>query len=180
VIVTESSDPWWSLTTLRVHGEPRARPRRVGDGVAGKQVAFIGFNPRQQAPAVWLEGPGAFCQATLFGEPTPKPSAQALDVDRRNVEQTLRDPLATLGPVRVVPEQKDGKLVGIRLFGIRPSTLLGSIGLRSGDRLESINGFSVASPEKALEAYAHLRTARRLSVHLSRVGRPVDLELNIN
>jgi general secretion pathway protein C len=78
-----------------------------------------------------------------------------------------------------VPEQKDGKTVGIRLFGIRPDTLLGSIGLQNGDRLEKINGFDMASPEKALEAYARLRTAPSLSVQLTRRGAPTTLEIQI-
>jgi hypothetical protein len=39
------------------------------------------------------------------------------------------------------------------LFGIRPDTLLGTLGLENGDRLQTINGFDMASPEKALEAY---------------------------
>ena len=53
---------------------------------------------------------------------------------------------------RIVPEQENGKVVGIRLFGIRPETLLGTLGLENGDRLQTINGFDMASPEKALEA----------------------------
>jgi len=80
----------------------------------------------------------------------------------------------------VVPEQQDGAIVGVRLFGIRPGSLLATLGLQSGDRLESINGLSVASPEEALEAYARLRTAERLNVRLSRSGKPVELTLNIN
>jgi general secretion pathway protein C len=193
LIVTESSDPWWSLSTLRGPGEARPQLRRVGDGIAGKQVAFIGFNPRQQAPAVWLEGRGAFCQCTLFqrqAEPAPAPAAVPapvplatstdFNVERSLIEKGLADPASVVGPVRVIPERRDGKLIGVRLFGIRPASLPGVLGLQNGDRLESINGFNVASPEQALEAYARLRTAKRLYVHVDRVGRPLELNLNIN
>jgi general secretion pathway protein C len=173
LIVSESQDPTWSLTTLRETGQTRARLRRVGDDVAGKQVAFIGYNPKRQAPAVWLEGRGTSCQSMLFYEPPQiahaAPQTKPLDA-----------PLSLVRSLRVVPEQKDGKTIGLRLFGIRPSSLLDSLGLKNGDRLESINGFSVASPEKALEAYARLRTASRLNVRLSRTGKPVDLSLNIH
>ena len=51
---------------------------------------------------------------------------------------------------RIVPEQENGKVVGIRMFGIRPDTLLGMLGMENGDRLQTINGFDMASPEKAL------------------------------
>jgi general secretion pathway protein C len=80
---------------------------------------------------------------------------------------------------RIVPEQENGKTVGVRLFGIRPDTLLGTLGLQNGDRLESINGFNMASPEKALEAYARLRTADHLTVTVNRQGKPVNIDFNI-
>lgn len=188
-IVTQSSDPLWSLTTVRTTGEPRARLRRVGDEVADKHVAFIGYNPKQMLPAVWLEAGDDSCQSALF---LPAPAAVAAPlvvaalpearsgVSRGEVGRVLENPLSALGRVRVVPEQRDGKPVGLRLFGIQPTSLLGTLGLKSGDRLETINGFSVASPEKALEAYARLRTAARLDVHIVRSGQPVDLTLRIN
>ena len=80
---------------------------------------------------------------------------------------------------RIVPEQKDGKVVGVRLFGIRPKTMLGVLGMKNGDRLEQINGFDMGSPEKALEAYARLRTASSLKVKVTRRGKPVVLEYQI-
>jgi general secretion pathway protein C len=81
---------------------------------------------------------------------------------------------------RIVPEKgPDGKTVGIRLFGIRPDTLLGSLGLQNGDRIETINGFNMASPEDALNAYARLRSANKLAVKLTRRGQPTTLDLNI-
>ena len=65
------------------------------------------------------------------------------------------------------------------LFGIRPDTLLGKLGLQNGDRLEAINGFEMASPEKALEAYARLRTADSLAVKVTRRGAPVTIDFKI-
>ena len=37
---------------------PRPRMHRVGDDVGGKQVEFIGFNPRKNTPSVWLSSGG--------------------------------------------------------------------------------------------------------------------------
>lgn len=176
-IVTESlNDPWWSLASLRDGSEPSARLRRVGDGVAGKQVAFIGYNPRQQAPTVWLEGGGGSCQSMLFKASRPGASAVAPQL----AGSAPMDPMSLMGSVRVVPEKQGGSIVGLKLLGIRPGSLLGQVGLQSGDRLESINGLSISSPENALQAYAQLPTAKRLNVQLSRRGRPVELTLNIN
>jgi general secretion pathway protein C len=214
-IITESSDPTWSVAAVQGQGEPHPRLRRVGDDVAGKKVAFIGFNPRQGSPALWLEGTGTLCQSMLFGKPgeapapAPEPAAAAtptpsppvatgatsvpddiaskvqkvsdteFNVDRSVVDKILENQAELMKSARIVPEQKDGKVVGIRLFGIRPDTLLGTLGMQNGDRLESINGFNMASPEKALEAYARLRTASNLNVKINRRGQPVSIDYRI-
>lgn len=215
-IVTESNDPTWSVAALQGPGEPHPRMRRVGDDVAGKRVAFIGFNPLEQTPAVWMENGAAVCQAMLFrtqppvgaapAAPAPAPAAAVAEppkssgapalpsdmaskiqkisdteynIDRSVVDRILENQTELMRSARIVPEQKDGKVVGVRLFGIRPDTLLGTLGLQNGDRLESINGFNMASPEKALEAYARLRTASALNVKVNRRGSPVSVDYHI-
>ena len=218
LIVTESNDPEWSVAALMGTGETHPRMRRAGDEVAGKKVVFIGFNPRDVTPAVWLSGGGQLCQAQLFRPagaapaaapapaPTPAPEAapppttpgrgptplppelaakiqkvsdNEFHIDRSVVDKILEDQAELMRSARIVPEQKDGKVVGVRLFGIRPDTLLGKLGLQNGDRLETINGYNMASPEKALEAYARLRTANGLSVKVNRRGSPVGIQYNI-
>ncbi|HEY5958315.1 MAG TPA: hypothetical protein VIV60_17245, partial [Polyangiaceae bacterium] len=54
LIITESSDPVWSIAALQGPGETAPKLRRVGDEVGTSKVAYIGFNPRHQSPAVWL------------------------------------------------------------------------------------------------------------------------------
>ena len=80
---------------------------------------------------------------------------------------------------RIVPEKEGDKVVGIRLFGIRPDSLLGTLGIENGDRLGAINGFEMGDPQKALEAYTKLRTADHLTVAVNRHGKPVDINFNI-
>jgi general secretion pathway protein C len=213
LIVTESEDPLWSVAALQGPGEPHPRMRRVGDDVAGKKVAFIGYNPLEQTPAVWIESGVQVCQAMLFRTqppvaaaapapaapapeaPKPASGAPALDpaiaskiqkvsdtefnIDRSVIDKIMENQAELMKSARIVPEQKDGKVVGVRLFGIRPDTLLGTLGLQNGDRLETLNGFNMASPEKALEAYARLRTASNLNVKVNRRGAPVSIDLHI-
>jgi general secretion pathway protein C len=207
-IVTESHDPLWSVAALQAPGEPRPRMHRVGDDVGGKKVEFIGYNPRENTPAVWLSSGTTLCQAMLFktqptlpaapaavaaappppppsGGPNPVPADIAskiqrisdteFNIDRSVVDKILENQAELMKSARIVPETKDGKVLGIRLFGIRPETLLGTLGLQNGDRLESINGFNMGSPEKALEAYARLRTASQLAVTVNRGGAEVSI-----
>ena len=51
--------------------------------------------------------------------------------------------------------------MGVRLFNIRPTSMLGALGLQNGDRLSSINGFEMNEPQKMLEAYQKLVTSSR-------------------
>lgn len=106
-------------------------------------------------------------------------SETELEVDRSAVDKILENQADLMKSARIVPEQKDGKVVGIRLFGVRPETLLGQLGLANGDRLETINGFDMGSPEKALEAYARLRTAGSLTLKVNRRGKPTTINIKI-
>lgn len=108
-----------------------------------------------------------------------KLSETEFEIDRTAVDKILEDQSSLMRSARIVPEQKDGKTIGIRLFGVRPETLLGQLGLKNGDRLESINGFDMGSPEKALEAYARLRTADSLKIKLNRRGQDTTLDFKI-
>ncbi|MEP7053611.1 MAG: type II secretion system protein GspC [Pseudomonadota bacterium] len=213
-IITESTNPIWSVAALQAPGDPRPRMHRVGDDVGGKKVEFIGFNPRENSPSVWLSNGATLCQAMLFHVQPPLPAAPApaavaavpppptpagganpvpadiaskiqkvsdteYNIDRSVIDKVLENQAELMKSARIVPETKDGKVLGIRLFGIRPDTLLGTLGLQNGDRLDAINGFNMGSPEKALEAYARLRTASSLDVNVNRRGAPVAISIHI-
>ncbi|MBN2196571.1 MAG: general secretion pathway protein GspC [Polyangiaceae bacterium] len=160
-------------------------------GAAVCQALLFATQPQPQAaPAKGGAVPAAVGSAAAAKRGAPsipadmkakiqRVSATEFNVDRGVVDKILENQADLMRSARVVPEQQDGKVVGVRLFGIRPDTLLGTLGLENGDRLETINGFAMASPEKALEAYARLRTAEKLSVSVNRRGQPVTLEFNI-
>jgi len=101
------------------------------------------------------------------------------NVDRNVVDKIIENQAELMKSARIIPEQQDGKVVGIRMLNIRPETLLGKLGLQTGDMLKSINGFDMTSPEKALEAYAKLRTAPNIQIGIVRNGKPTNIEFNI-
>ncbi len=70
VIISESPDPRWSVAALRSADQPRVELHRIGDDMAGQRVEFIGYNPLQRSPAVWLSSAGNLCQALLFSQLT--------------------------------------------------------------------------------------------------------------
>ncbi len=203
LVITASSDPDWSFAAMTSGTETKSQLRRRGGEIGGKKVHFIGWD------RVWLETGPSLCQVGLWqpavaaapppvaapvkqpsggGAPGVDPSiskgivrvsANEFNVDRGVVDKILENQADLMRQARIVPEQENGKVVGIRLFGVRQDTLLGVLGMENGDRLQTINGFDIASPEKALEAYARLRTADKLNITLNRRGQNMNLDYNI-
>jgi len=101
------------------------------------------------------------------------------DIDRSLVDKILADPTAAARSARIVPSIKDGKANGFKLYAIRPNSMFAKIGLQNGDTIQSINGFDMSSPDKALEVYTKVRSASNLSVSVLRRGLPVNLEYSI-
>jgi general secretion pathway protein C len=108
-----------------------------------------------------------------------KVSDNEFNVERAVIDSILENQADLMRSARIVPEKEGDKVVGIRLFGIRADSLLGTLGIENGDRLGSINGFEMGDPQKALEAYSKLRTADHLTVSVNRRGKPMNIDFNI-
>jgi S1-C subfamily serine protease len=80
---------------------------------------------------------------------------------------------------RLVPAVKDGQLIGLKLFAIRPGSLFAILLLRNGDLVRKVDGRSIASPEQALETYAKVRNTKSISVELERAGQPLTLTYHV-
>lgn len=207
LVVAASDDPAWSVAALSAsHTQGKTQMRRIGDEFGTKRVWYIAWDrvwlqgdgqlcqskmfaeeePQAAAappPKAMTTNPrgnrGAPSVPADIASKIQRVSATEFNVDRSVVDQILENQATLMRSARIVPEQENGKVVGIRLFGVRPDTLLGTLGLENGDRLETINGFNMASPEKALEAYARLRTADHLTVTVNRRGKPTNIDFNI-
>lgn len=204
LIIAASSDPDWSMAALSSGGD-KSQLRRRGGEYNGKKVHFIGwdrvwfqngsslcqahvFKPGETAtpapaPAPIASTPpakgGAGALDPALAKGIQRLSATEFNIDRGVVDKILENQSELMRQARIVPEQENGKVVGIRMFGIRPETLLGTLGMENGDRLQTINGFDMASPEKALEAYARLRTADKLTIRLTRGTKELNIDYNI-
>jgi general secretion pathway protein C len=209
LIVVASADPAWSMAALSGGGAPATKLVRIGEEIGGKTVQIVEWNrvvlsAGSSLCQIQMFRPSKVAAATPAPAPAPTPapgaaavvggatavpadiaskiqkvSATEFNVDRQVVDKILENQAELMRSARIVPEQENGKVVGIRLFGIRPDTLLGTLGLENGDRLQTINGFDMASPEKALEAYARLRTADHLTVQVNRRGQNTNIDFNI-
>jgi hypothetical protein len=102
-------------------------------------------------------------------------SDSQFDITRRALDAFVGNQARLLGTARIVPSQHEGVVTGVRLYGIRRGSTLDLLGFQNGDELQTINGFDVSSPERALEAYARIRGASELRVGMVRRGAPLEL-----
>lgn len=205
LVIAGSEDPDWSFAVL-AGPDGKSVLKRRGEQINGQTVHFVGDlrTEERRHPAgglwdrVWLTSGGARCQAAL-GAKVPGVTAKGapqvasasamggrirqvgeheFSVDRSAVEEILANP-GELMKTRVLPVRQGDRVMGMRLMGIRPGSLFGTLGLQNGDVLTSINGFEMNDPQKMLEAYAKLMHADRLTTTVLRGGKPVNLEFNI-
>lgn len=108
-----------------------------------------------------------------------KDSPTEYRIERGAVDLVLEDHTSLMRSTRIVPQKKNGEVIGVRLLKVGSRSLLGTLGLKRGDTVKSVNGFSLASPEKALQAYARLRTASNIRVEVVRKNRPMTLTYKI-
>ena len=92
-------------------------------------------------------------------------------VSRGAIDAALQGQRGLGRRTRIVPEIRDGRTVGVRVFGIRPGDSLSSLGFADGDVILRVGDVEVASPDRCLEAYTTLRAADRLMVSFERRGR---------
>jgi general secretion pathway protein C len=108
-----------------------------------------------------------------------KTGEHSYEIQRQTLESVLGNMNLLSRSARIVPEIKDGKSGGFRLYSVRPDGPFAKIGMQNGDVISSINGLEITSPEKALEVYSKLKSASHLSLGLERNGQKVTKDYSI-
>jgi general secretion pathway protein C len=189
VVIAEFSDPAASLAAFEVEGGEAVMRRRGGE-IGQARVEYIA------ADRVFVREDGKVCQTQLFAQPPPPPAkdrrpanpeagggidpsiARGIErlgpgryrIDRGVVQRLLDDQAEIMKGALMRPEKEGDATVGVRLVAVRPDRLFGLLGMQDGDLMRSINGYDFSSPERILEAYAHLRDATEIRVDFTRGG----------
>lgn len=106
-------------------------------------------------------------------------NSNKFSIPRSFVDRILSHQAEVLNTTRVVPQEENGQMTGVRLYGIRRNGLLDKLGLQNGDLLRTINGFEMSNPDTALEAYSRLRTASNLAISVVRGGATTNIQYEI-
>lgn len=204
LVIVATNEPDVSFAAFEVEGK-RVLRKRNGE-IGNMRIAYIGrdrvlleknaggycqaqlFAPRAKTNEEVREREGSRV-VQQPGTPSPfekeiagkivKRSETEYEIDRATVDRIL-EAQTELMKARVLPEKEGDKVIGVRILSVKPGSVLSLIGIQSNDRLETINGFSVGTPEDALQAYARLRSgADHLTVHLTRNGKPMNIDYSI-
>lgn len=190
----------WSVAVMRDTEAKATGAFPVGGKIHGATVTGI------LETRVYLDNQGKSEYIDLFEPPAPPPpppgaapvpnkdtdpfaadlakgikklSENNYELQRSTLESVLGNMSLLSRSARIVPEMKDGKAAGFRLFAVRPDGPFGVIGMQNGDIISSINGLEITSPEKALEVYAKLKSASHLSLGMERNSQKITKEYNI-
>jgi general secretion pathway protein C len=194
------ADPRWSMAIIRDTDEKSAGAYAIGAKVREAKITDIGETRvdldvagRREYLELFDKGPGPApaAAAVVAAAPSSDPLAAELEkgvkktgehtyeVQRQTVDSLLGNMSALSRAARIVPEIRDGKGVGFRLFSVRPDGPFAKIGLQNGDVISAINGLEMTSPDNALMVYTKLKSASHLSVGLERNGQKITKEYNI-
>lgn len=95
------------------------------------------------------------------------------EIQREALAVILNNPMRFATGARLVPSFFKNRPTGFKLYAVRPSSIYSALGLKSGDTIHQLNGKALRSPDQLLALYRGLRGAHRVTIALSRRGRPI-------
>jgi general secretion pathway protein C len=79
----------------------------------------------------------------------------------------------------IEPYVKNGRTEGLRITGLEQSPLAAIVGLRNGDIVQTVNGQTLDSKQKAFQVLKKARTQSTINMQLLRNGKTKDLSLDL-
>lgn len=95
-----------------------------------------------------------------------------ITVSRKDIQNSLKDINNLMSQVRIRPHFKDGKSDGLSVSRIKGGSIFSKLGLRNGDIVQKINGEPINSPDEVLMLYEKLKSGSRVSLEVTRKGKP--------
>ncbi len=136
-----------------------------------------------EAPIEQMEPPSRATSGGLSEDELSQGITQVSDtqysVARTLLDKVLSNQSELMRAARIIPYEENGRVIGVKVYGIRRSSLLGRLGVQNGDVLRTINGFDLSSPDSALEAYTKLREMDQFTIAMVRRGQPRNMDYTV-
>lgn len=89
-------------------------------------------------------------------------------LDRREIDDAMKNLPALLTKARIIPNFKNGQPDGFRIFAIAKDSLYSKIGLQNGDILNRINGVEVKDPQNFMKVLEQIKDENDIRIDLVR------------
>jgi general secretion pathway protein C len=93
-------------------------------------------------------------------------SDTSFQVNREQVEETMRNPAELFSEARILPKYDNGQMVGVQLSSIKPGSLFEDIGIQNGDTVTQVNGITVTSPQDSAALLKELTESSDFQVNV--------------
>lgn len=135
--------------------------------------------PAVEAPAPPSSGGSGGLSDDELSQGITQVSDTQYNVARSLLDKVLSNQSELMRAARIIPYEENGRVIGVKVYGIRRSSLLGRLGVQNGDVLRTINGFDLSSPDSALEAYTKLREMDQFTIAMVRRGQPRNMDYSV-
>jgi general secretion pathway protein C len=194
-----SDDPNWSMAAIRTTEPKRVLMVGIGQTIGDAELIRVEmrrveFRRNGRLEYLDLFGEGGEKKApprktasrrrrrrrnTKYDKGIKKIGKHRYEIERKLVNEFLSNAAMAGRGAKIIPNMRNGKSDGFRIYAIRPYSIFGKLGIRNGDVIRSINNQDITSPDKALELYTKLRGASHLTVSVTRRNKPVTLHYTI-
>lgn len=193
--VISSSEPTQARAFILVDG--KQQQFAVGEQLpgAGKVLlnkvlvdrAIIDNNGRLET--LWLYDPALSASQSQASNPGADSAAATVDM-RANTQvtalaqnyrqQLYQNPSSLADVIQVAPAMEGGKLVGYRISPGRDPAQFEKFGLKPGDIVTSVNDIALDDPQRAIELYNVIRTARDASISVRRGSDQMTMMISLD
>ena len=102
-----------------------------------------------------------------------------ITTDRETISGAISRVRDIMRDVKIGPYSADGKKLGIAITRLNEKGILKEIGIKQGDIIETVNGFTLNSPYQIFNAYRKLKGKDQLEVKILRSSQPLILTYRV-
>lgn len=96
------------------------------------------------------------------------------------MRRALAQQEALFRSARLIPnEGENGVVAGMKIYGIRRSSVLGRLGLQNGDVLSTVNGQPMNSADTLVQSYSLLGRSGSFNIAVVRHGQPMNITYDV-
>ncbi len=140
-----------------------------------KVLTMAGYEAVKMASADrWKRGAG-----TTIADGIKKLGEGDFAIDQSVINEAFTNMGSLMRGARIVPELERGQIVGFKVLKIKKKSLYDQIGLKDGDVIHRLNSVEIRGPEDALRLFTEMRTAKNISIDISRGGQRQTLNYTV-